>query len=81
MYTMINYNMKWIVAGLAAIWIVNIMASCSKETSISNDNMETSIIKSYTENGYVQKSIGIRGYTLWTMPSEPVKYNDEQEVK
>lgn len=81
MYNLISENLKWLICGLTAICIISNMASCKKEISKSDDNMNVNIIKSYTENGYVQKQIGDSTYKLWTMPSEPVKYNDEQEVK
>ena len=47
------------------------MASCTKDSSISNNNAEVEIVRSYTEKGYVQKKTADGYDIIWTKPDEP----------
>lgn len=59
MYDIFKENLKWIILGLSIIGVVSSIASC-----------RVAIVKSYTENGYVQKKTS-NNYILWTKPNEP----------
>ena len=76
MYDILRENLKWIILGLSAIWVFSSMASCAKDSTISNNNAQVEIVKSYTVKGYVQKKTEDGYDIIWTKPNESTVINE-----
>lgn len=71
MFIIIKENLKYIIAGLSAIWIVGSIGSCVKDSN----KTDIKIIELYTTKGYVQKKTnGCYGY-IWTKQDEQCNDN------